>query len=153
MKILPDRRDTPIANKWKCNRKLYLIYIYLSKIRWYLQKCNIWLTINSRFDILEHLIRTRNSVWLFSLADLYIILFLILMIIAVIFMAQKELLHRRYHEPDHGQNQKVGGQETVWIKLQLLIRTSDKNCIILCLSSGIRSPSKVVLFETVVVVF
>lgn len=39
-------------------------------------------------------------------------------------MAQKELLHRRYHEPDNGQNQKVGGQETVRIKLQLLHRTT-----------------------------
>lgn len=65
-------------------------------------------------------------------------------------MAQKELLHRKYHESDHGQKQKVGGQETVWIKLQLLHGTTDKNCIILCLSSG---PSLVVLFETVVVVF
>lgn len=61
-------------------------------------------------------------------------------------MAQKELLHKRYHESDHGQKQKVGGQETVWIKLQLLHRTTDKTCIILCLSG----PSIVVLFETVV---
>eukprot|EP00105_Crassostrea_gigas_P012784 XP_011428889.1 PREDICTED: uncharacterized protein LOC105329368 isoform X2 [Crassostrea gigas] len=54
--------------------------------------------------------------------NLYIILFLILLIIAVIFMAQKELLHRKYHESDRippdnptvgcGQKQKVGGQET-----------------------------------------
>lgn len=67
-------------------------------------------------------------------------------------MAQKELLHRRYHESDHGQKQKVGGQETVWIKLPLLHRTTDKNCLILCLFL-ISGPSIAVLFETVVVVF
>lgn len=44
-------------------------------------------------------------------------------------MVLKELLHRRYHEPDHGQKQKVGGQETVWIKLQLLHRTTDKTVL------------------------
>lgn len=54
-------------------------------------------------------------------------------------MAQKELLHRKYHETDRippdnptvgcGQKQKVGGQETVWIKLQLLLIISDKNCM------------------------
>lgn len=62
-------------------------------------------------------------------------------------MAQKELLHRKYHETDRippdnptvgcGQKQKVGGQETVWIKLQLLLIISDKNCMILWLSSCI----------------
>lgn len=56
-------------------------------------------------------------------------------------MAQKELLHRKYHETDRippdnptvgcDQKQKVGGQETVWIKLQLLLIISDKNCMIL----------------------
>lgn len=124
---------------------IFNIYLFFKNTLRYLENCTIcWqltkdlIFVNVLYEQ-ETVLRLRMII--ISLTDLYIILFLILTIIAVIFMAKKELLHRKYHEPNRispnnstvgcGQKQKVGGQENVWIKQQLLLRTnsSDKFCI------------------------